>query len=198
MYLENAKRTTAEASFSDYDEYLESLDMSAEISSFIPMYYSRITQLCNKSNQFNLTTRRYTQAEIEKIAVDNSYIKLYGKLKDKFGDNGVVSVVIGHQVDDVVDVDLWIMSCRVLKRGMEYAMMDRFAEECRRRNVNTIIGHYYPTGKNGMMKEFYGLQGFSKEDEDEIGNTTWSLHLNEYIMKNHVIDLKHRSDVQER
>lgn len=198
MYLENAKRTTAEASFSDYDEYLESLDMSAEISSFIPMYYSRITQLCNKSNQFNLTTRRYTQAEIEKIAVDDSYIKLYGKLKDKFGDNGVVSVVIGHQVDDVVDVDLWIMSCRVLKRGMEYAMMDRFAEECRRRNVNTIIGHYYPTGKNGMMKEFYGLQGFSKEDEDEIGNTTWSLHLNEYIMKNHVIDLKHRSDVQER
>lgn len=190
MYLENAKRTTAEASFSDYDEYLESLEMSAEISSFIPMYYSRITQLCNKSNQFNLTTRRYTQAEIEKIAVDDSYIKLYGKLEDKFGDNGVVSVVIGHQVDDVVDVELWIMSCRVLKRGMEYAMMDRLAEECRRRNVSTIIGHYYPTAKNGMVKEFYGLQGFSKEDEDEIGNTIWSMHINEYRMQNYVIDVR--------
>lgn len=117
MYQENARRARMQASFSDYREYLLSLEMKGIIKKFEPVYMARIAQLTNKSNQFNLTTRRYTQTEIESIAEDNHYITLYGKLIDKFGDNGVVSVVIGHVVGDECQIDLWIMSCKGSKEG---------------------------------------------------------------------------------
>lgn len=195
MYKENAQRAKAELSFSDYTEYLLSLEMKAEIGAFIPTYYSRLSQLSNKSNQFNLTTRRYTQAEIEEIATDDAYITLFGKLEDKFGDNGVVSIVIGHQVGDVVDIDLWLMSCRVLKRDMEYAMMDKLVEECQKRGVRKIIGHYYPTAKNAMVRAFYGIMGFEKVEEDDHGKTKWSMKLDGYEKKNGVIIIN-RSEKQ--
>lgn len=189
MYHDNAKRAKAELAFSDYNEYLLSLEMRAEIGAFIPVYYSRIAQLSNKSNQFNLTTRRYTQAEIEAIAADDSYITLYGKLFDKFGDNGVVSVVIGHRRGEIVDIDLWIMSCRVLKRNMECAMIDKLVDECRKQGIKKLIGYYYPTAKNSMVKDLYGMLGFDKADEDKIGNSKWELTVEGYELRNHVIDL---------
>lgn len=190
MYKENAQRAKAELSFSDYKEYLLSLEMNAEIDSFIPFYFGRIAQLSNKSNQFNLTTRRYTQAEIEEIAFNHEFITLYGKLEDKFGDNGVVSIVIGHQFSDTIDIELWLMSCRVLKRNMEFAMMDKLVEECKKRDVKKIIGHYYPTAKNGMVREFYGTLGFKKIEEDEAGNSTWEVMIENYKIKNQVILVK--------
>lgn len=189
MYKENVQRERAALSFYDYSEYLLSLEMKAEIAPFIPAYYSRIAQLSNKSNQFNLTTRRYTQAEIEMIASDDSYITLYGKLADKFGDNGIVSVVIGHHARDIVDIDLWIMSCRVLKRDMEYAMMDMLVDKCKRRGVKKLIGHYYPTAKNCMVKEFYRTMAFKKIGEDEAGSSKWEMAVDRYESKNRVIVL---------
>ena len=125
MYKKNALRAAAMASFGDYNDYLKSLEMHAVIDDFIPVYLARITQLTNKSNQFNVTTRRYTPAEMESVFEDDGYIRLYGKLIDKFGDNGVVSVVIGRKNGTALDIDLWLMSCRVLKRDMEFAMLDR-------------------------------------------------------------------------
>lgn len=95
MYKANQERKKMQDNFADYGEYLKSLDMKAEIGAFVPLYMARIAQLTNKSNQFNLTTKRLSQADIEHMAEDSSYITLYGKLADKFGDNGVVSVVIG-------------------------------------------------------------------------------------------------------
>ena len=178
MYQENAKRAQLQASFSDYREYLLSLEMNAVIKAFEPAYMARIAQLTNKSNQFNLTTRRYTQTEIEETARDPAYITLYGKLSDRFGDNGVVSVVIGHVVKKTCHIDLWIMSCRVLKRDMEYAMMDTLIHRCLERRLSEIRGYYYPTAKNAMVKNFYELQGFQKIQEDSQGNTEWILHLN--------------------
>ena len=189
MYKENAQRAKAELSFTNYKDYLLSLEMKAEIAPFIPTYYSRIAQLSNKSNQFNLTTRRYTQAEIEEISVSNSYITLYGKLKDKFGDNGVVSLVIGSIAGGTVEIDLWLMSCRVLKRDMEYAMMDEFVRICKNKGISKIIGHYYPTSKNGMVKDFYYLHGFEKTAEDDTGNTTWEIPIEQYKLKNKVIEV---------
>lgn len=193
MYKENAQRVEAELSFSDYNEYLLSLEMKAEIASFIPAYCSRLAQLSNKSNQFNLTTRRYTQAEIEKIASDDSYIKLYGKLEDKFGDNGVVSIVIAHKNGETVDIDLWLMSCRVLKRNMEFAMMDRLVEECWSQGVTKIVGYYYPTKKNGMVKDFYAIMGFDKVKEDEYGNSIWEMAVGKYNLRNSVIHIAKKS-----
>lgn len=191
MYMENRKRQKLQESFADYHEYLLSLKMKATIREFEPVYMARIAQLTNKSNQFNLTTRRYTQAEIEETAADHSYITLYGKLEDRFGDNGVVSVVIGHVQGDVCHIDLWIMSCRVLKRDMEFAMMDALAKKCIESGIRRIVGYYYPTAKNGMVREFYALQGFEKLSEDEQGNTCWEFVLSEpYEAKTDVIEIE--------
>ena len=191
MYKENAKRAELQANFTDYTDYLLSLEMKGVIKSFEQMYTARIAQLTNKSNQFNLTTRRYTQAEIETLAVNSEYITLYGKLLDRFGDNGVVSVVIGHKIGDECHIDLWIMSCRVLKRDMEFAMMDTLVSACKKDGIKKIYGYYYPTSKNGMVKEFYKLQGFDRIKEDVHGNTEWMLEIDsDYENKNKVIKVE--------
>lgn len=191
MYRENAERSKLESTFSDYGEYLDSLEMKATIKPFEPVFMARIAQLSNKSNQFNLTTKRYTQAEIEETAADNDYITLYGKLEDRFGDNGVVSVVIGHNIENVCHIDLWIMSCRVLKRDMEYAMMDALVKECKKRNIGEIRGYYYPTAKNHMVEDFYSLQGFEMLNKDDIGNSEWSFKVSEeYENKNRHIKVE--------
>ena len=191
MYQENEQRTKLQACFSDYEDYLKSLDMKGEIQSFIPMYMSRIAQLTNKSNQFNLTTRRYSQSDIEEVAEDPKHITLYGKLGDKFGDNGVVSIVIGRidgENNDELHMELWLMSCRVLKRDMEYAMMDELVEKAKASGIKRIIGYYYPTAKNAMVKDFYALQGFEKISEDSEGNTIWEFLVDDnYMKKQHVI-----------
>lgn len=188
MYKDNAKRARLEASFADYKDYLLSLDMKGIIKDFEPVYYDRITQLSNKSNQYNLTTRRYTQTEIEEIAESDKYVAIYGKLIDKFGDNGLVSVAIGSVSEDVCNIDLWLMSCRVLKRDFEYAMMDQFVEKCVSKGVKTIIGNYYPTAKNAMVKNFFDLQGFELLEEKD-GNKKYILKVENYLKKNTVIVL---------
>lgn len=191
MYKENVERKKLQESFADYHEYLLSLEMRAVIKGFEPVYMARIAQLTNKSNQFNLTTKRYTQAEIESAAEDDRYITLYGKLLDRFGDNGVVSVVIGRVEGEICHVDLWIMSCRVLKRDMEFAMMDALVKKCMERGVETIRGYYYPTAKNAMVREFYALQGFTKVSEDEAGNTEWVFTIpRKYVNKTDVIKVE--------
>ncbi len=188
MYRENMQRARQQAAFSNYEDYLISLEMEARIQSFVPLYLARIAQLTNKSNQFNLTTRRYTQGEIEEIAANDQYLTLYGKLADKFGDNGVVSVIIGRREDGVLHLELWIMSCRVLKRQMEAAMLDTLVMRSRALGIRELRGYYYPTAKNAMVKDFYQDQGFTRISSDEAGNTMWSLSLEEpYIQKNQVI-----------
>lgn len=191
MYKKNAERAKLQAAFADYKEYLLSLNMKAIIRSFEPVYFARIAQLSNKSNQFNLTTRRYTQPEIEELAENQDYITLYGKLEDKFGDNGVVSVIIGHKSGEECQIDLWIMSCRVLKRDMEYAMMDVLVKKCKEVGISQIHGYYYPTAKNNMVKGFFEMQGFSKCYEDSEGNTEWIFEISgDYQKKNNVIKVE--------
>lgn len=188
MYLANEQRNRMQKNFSDYGDYLQSLEMKAGIGAFVPAYFSRIAQLTNKSNQFNLTTHRYSQSEIEQIAVHPQYLTLCGRLADKFGDNGVVSIVIGRKEKDVLHIELWLMSCRVLKRGMEYAMMDTLVKQCRDCGIRQIYGYFYPTAKNAMVKDFYALQGFEKLEEDADGNVKWSFRIPEqYTLKNQVI-----------
>lgn len=181
MYQNDIERNKLKVSFKDYNEYLISLEMKAEIQCFVSAYMSRIAQLTNKSNQFNLTTKRYSQSDIEAIAESPDYITLYGRLADKFGDNGVVSVVIG-KIDGAqkneLHIELWLMSCRVLKRNMEYAMMDVLVEKAQKAGIEKLVGYYYPTAKNGMVKNFYAMQGFTKVREDMSGGTVW-----EYIIQ---------------
>lgn len=189
MYKANAQRAAAEKKFESYDDFLLSLEMKAEIRDFDEVHLPRITQLTNKSNQFNVTTKRYTQSEMEAVAADNERIRLCGRLEDKFGDNGIVSVVIGKIEAEKLHIELWLMSCRVLKRDMEYAMLDTLAGECQKRGITEIIGYYYPTKKNAMVANLFGDFGFTKEFEDSEGNTVWSLKTNGYKPKNKAINI---------
>jgi FkbH-like protein len=187
MYKANAERAKAELTFGDYSEYLLSLDMKGEILPFPEVYMSRITQLTNKSNQFNLTTRRYTEDEIRMAATDGEHIALYGKLVDRFGDNGVVSVVIGRKEAEELHMELWLMSCRVLKKDMEFAMLDEVVAKAKEQGIGRIVGYYFPTAKNNMVRDLYGKFGFTKVSEDEEGNTVWELLTENYQVQNHVI-----------
>lgn len=189
MYKANAERLEIQKTFANYDDYLRSLEMTAQITDFEPVNFQRIAQLINKTNQFNLTTKRISEAEIELIAKDDTYIRLSGRLVDKFGDNGIVSVVIGKKNGADVDIELWLMSCRVLKRGFEEAMFNELVRRCREENVTRIIGHYYPTAKNGMVKEFYGELGFTKLSEDEQGCSEWEFPLENHKQKNSIIKI---------
>lgn len=188
MYKENVERNKAETSFTSYDQYLQYLQMKAEVGKFIPVYLERITQLINKTNQFNLTTKRYSSNEIEYAANNNANITLYGKLSDRFGDNGLISAMIGRIEGDRGHIDLWIMSCRVFKRTMEYAMMDKFVQECKEREIRTIYGYYYPTAKNAMVSDLYRKLGFQKLSEDDT-RSVWVLETENYQWKNRYIEV---------
>jgi FkbH-like protein len=172
-YTSNAQRNTSQAKFDNYGEFLASLNMTAEVGPFRPVYLERITQLVNKTNQFNLTTRRFTSAEIEAIAQGTDFVTVYGRLADKFGDNGLVSVVVGQVVDETVEINLWLMSCRVLKREMELAMFDALVEQCQLRGIRKIVGVYIPSKKNSMVAGHYASLGFSSMGGDFRERELW-------------------------
>ena len=190
-YQQENQRQSMEGSFANYGDFLLSLQMKADITAFEPVYLERITQLTNKTNQFNLTTRRYTQAEIEAIASDPQYIKLQGRLADKFGDNGLISIVTARIEGVEAHIELWLMSCRVLKRDMELAMMDFLVEQCRECGVKKLFGYYYKTAKNGMVVDLYKDLGFSMEERRDNENLVWSYMIPErYQPKNRFINIE--------
>ena len=190
MYQANARRVQLQENAGSYEDFLKSLGMKAVIRAFEPIYIQRIAQLTNKSNQFNLTTLRCSESDVDKMRTADDYLCLYGKLEDKFGDNGVVSVAAGQIVRNELHMRLWLMSCRVLKRGMEDAMLDTLARDAIERGIEYIIGYYYPTPKNGMVKEFYKNMGFELIQEESNGNTEWRLTLKDYTFKNPAIDIQ--------
>jgi len=135
--------------------------MTGEIGPFSHRHLERITQLINKTNQFNFTTRRYTSGETEEIT-DNpeKYISVYAKLIDKFGDNGITTVRIASLDGEVANMDLWVMSCRVFKRDLELAVFDYIVRQCQARGIKKITAAYFPTVKNVIVKDFYETLGF--------------------------------------
>ncbi len=187
-YSENIKRSKETPKFKNYDDFLDSLKMEAEIKEFSSIYLDRITQLTNKTNQFNLTTKRYSISEMDKVFSDKNYIKLYGRLKDKFGDNGLISVVVGSIKKNILHIDLWLMSCRVLKRGMEFAMLDVLVSKAKDQNVKAIIGYYSRTNKNKIVEKFYNELGFILIEESEDASK-WSLEVETYSPLKHSIQL---------
>ena len=190
-YRGNIQRRSLEESMQTYDDFLQSLEMEAEIDDFRSVYYDRIAQLTNKSNQFNLTTRRYTRADIEQMANDQHYVTLYGRLRDKFGDNGLISVVIGEKIDDSLHIRLWLMSCRVLKRGMEQMMLDALAARAAADGCKELIGYYYKTAKNKMVSDLYAVFGFEKIMQSG-DDTVWRLNLAGYEKQGKYIALLER------
>jgi FkbH-like protein len=188
LYQTNTARASAEAQFANYGEYLDSLAMTAEIERFKPLYVERIAQLTNKTNQFNLTTRRYTLAQMEAILQDPHSIGLYGKLSDRFGDNGLISIVLGRRDHDILHLDLWLMSCRVLKRDMEFAMLDELVRHAAANGIRALQGYYLPTKKNGLVAGHYEKLGFEPVSIDFATNASvWTLDISSHTQRNHHI-----------
>lgn len=191
MYKQNAQRAAAESAFTDYNDYLLSLEMTGEIGPFSTAHCERITQLINKTNQFNFTTRRYAQSEVEEIIADRTnYISAYAKLIDKFGDNGITTCLIASVEGTNANIDLWVMSCRVFKRHLEYAVFDYLIAKCKEMGVKTITASYLPTAKNVIIKDFYEGIGFDVTLDSE-SEKRYILNIpEEYENKNKVIKME--------
>lgn len=169
QYREQAERAVFASSFQSYDAYLEGLGMVAVAAPFDSFHYPRIAQLTQRSNQFNLRTVRYTEAEVEAVARDESRIGLYFMLKDKFGDHGLISVVIlDKQENDTLFVSQWLMSCRVLKRGMEEFIVNKMIQTAAEQGFGKVVGEYIPTAKNAMVQDLYEKLGFARVGENRF------------------------------
>ena len=160
------------------DGYLRSLDMRLRWSRFDPIGLKRVVQLVNKTNQFNLTTRRYTQEEIEGVVADSDAIGLQFRLLDRFGDNGMIAVVIGHlRSDGRLALDGWLMSCRVLGRRVEEAVLRVIADQAVSLGAEQLLGCYCATAKNAMVAELYPRLGFDAiDDTGNDAGTQWFTH----------------------
>jgi FkbH-like protein len=161
QYRANAERAQLQASATDLDGYLRSLDMTIRLAPFDGAGRSRIAQLINKSNQFNLTTRRYTEAEVAHLEADPGTYTLQVRLEDRFGDNGMISVVICRMRGEVWEIDTWLMSCRVLGRRVEQAVLNEIAAAAKKAGARYLEGRFIPSGRNEMVRDHYAKLGFA-------------------------------------
>ncbi|WP_028025149.1 HAD-IIIC family phosphatase [Enterovibrio calviensis] len=180
MYAHNQERKQLQREFENYDDYLRSLDMQAAITPFDEVALPRITQLTNKTNQFNVTTQRYSAAEMTSFMHSPKHVALYGRLRDKFGDNGIVSVIVGEEHENTLMIDLWLMSCRVFKRKMEWAMFEELVRHAKARHIQKLVGRYVPSKKNALVSHHYQLLGFQCLSEDEDGVSHWEYAIDEH------------------
>ena len=164
FYKANALRAAQLERIGDHDDYLRSLGMTLSIAPFDSAGRKRIAQLISKSNQFNLTTRRYSEAEIAALQSRPDVFTVQARLADIFGDNGMISTVICRQAGQCWEVDSWIMSCRVLGRRVEETILQYLVEQARQRGITAIIGRYIPTAKNGLVRDHFSRLGFVQTD----------------------------------
>jgi len=183
FYKANALRAAEMDRIGDHDDYLLSLRMTLSIAPFDSPGRKRIAQLISKSNQFNLTTRRYSEAEIAAMQSETDVFAIQARLEDIFGDNGMISVVICRQSGEHWEVDSWIMSCRVLGRRVEETILQYLVEQARLRGITEIIGRYIPTAKNGLVRDHFSRLGFVHIGAQD-GETTWQLVVSAYCEKN--------------
>lgn len=192
QYQQQAARAQALSAGTDMESYLASLEMHSIISEFTPVDVPRISQLINKSNQFNVTTRRRSEAEVEALLTDANHYAFSVRLADKFGDNGLISVVIVRVEGAAAIVDTWLMSCRVLKRQMEDEVVNEMVRLAKLRGCSTVIGHYLPTEKNGMVRDLFPRMGFELVEETPE-RTTWQLATEGFIPRKTHIQIDRRA-----
>lgn len=185
LYQIEAQRTVTKQKFTNEDDFLKSLDMISVVASFTKFNIPRVAQLSQRSNQFNLRTVRYTESDIENLAKSNEYATFAFTLEDKFGDNGLIAVVVLKKNSETdLFIESWFMSCRVLKRGMENFMLNTLVTYAKTNGFERIIGEYIPTPKNEIVKDHYQNLGFEQE------NDFWFLPLKAYKERTNYITLK--------
>ena len=182
QYQAEASRTAAQARYTDFGDFLRDLGMQAEILPFDAFHYPRIAQLTQRSNQFNLRTVRYTESEIAAIAQSPEYITRYMTLADRFGEHGLISLVILKKQEDALFIDTWLMSYRVLRRGVEDCLFNEVVRIAREAGFRRLIGEYIPTAKNKMVADFYAGYGMR-----ETAPNRFELDTEAYQPREHLI-----------
>lgn len=182
FYSDNAKRVEILCQSSDMDSYLKALNMEISLTAFDQSGRSRIAQLISKSNQFNLTTKRYTESDIKKFELSESYFTRQIRLKDSLGDNGMISVIICKKNINNWEIDTWLMSCRVLGRRVEEAVLQDIVINAKAAGVTKLIGYYSPTTKNVIVKDHYRKLGFKKAHDIEK-DEFWELNIEDFEKK---------------
>ena len=182
QYQGNKARDALKASATDLPAYLRGLEMELIVKPFDRIGLQRIVQLINKSNQFNLTTRRYTDEDILAVMADPEAFGLQLRLLDRFGDNGVIAIIIGRlqETKDLL-IDTWLMSCRVLGRQVEPTTLNLIAAQAQKLGAKRVIGEYIPTKKNGMVKDHYARLGFTVAATNDTGGSRNLLDLAEFV-----------------
>jgi FkbH-like protein len=171
LYQQEAKRQELQSTATDMDSYLASLAMQANVSEFTPIDAPRIAQLINKSNQFNLTTRRRTEAEVNALISSRGHASFTVRLADRFGDHGLIAVVVTEVQGKDLLVDSWLMSCRVLKRQVEELTLNEIVRRARDRRCERVVGTYKKSSKNGMVSSLYPRLGFVLAEAGEDQST---------------------------
>ena len=189
QYQVEAKRVSLSKTFTNEADFLKSLNMVSTVSGFTKFNTPRVAQLSQRSNQFNLRTIRYTEADITALAENPDVIDLSFTLEDKFGDNGLIAVIIMKLLDaETLFVDTWFMSCRVLKRGMENFTLNTMVERAKAAGYKKIIGEYLPTPKNKMVENHYTMLGFTKMENS--GTARYELDVEAYQPRECYIETK--------
>jgi FkbH-like protein len=183
MYTREAERRQAAAEYASVEEFMRSLEMVLEMARFDDFHLPRVSQLFQRSNQFNLTTRRHSEAACAAMMRAPELYPIYAKLSDRLGDHGLIGVVVLELTDGELAIRDWLMSCRVLARGVEQQMMNQVFLLARKLNASRITGQYIPTAKNGMVRDFFPKFGFRQDAKEggEPGTTYWQLDPTQYV-----------------
>lgn len=190
QYSDNARRAEFQASTYDQAGFLRSLKMQARCSAFDEVGRPRVTQLINKSNQFNLTTRRYSEADVAALEADPDSRTLQVRLSDRFGDNGMVSVVIVRPSQGQHLIDTWLMSCRVLGRRLDELVLDQLVTAARADGATALVGEYLPTARNDLVRDHYSKLGFVALDDE---GRLWKLEVDGYEPRRPPIELREKA-----
>lgn len=182
QYQVEARRVTLQKSFTNEAEFLKSLDMVSEVKPFDKFNIPRVSQLSQRSNQFNLRTIRFTEADIQHISENNYYKNFSFTLSDKFGDNGLIGAIILEKKNiETLFINTWFMSCRILKRGMENFILNTIVNFAKENGFKKIIGEYIPTPKNIMVESHYQQLGFLPINANS--QNLYALEIDKYITK---------------
>jgi FkbH-like protein len=191
LYRQEADRRQAQNSYTDVTEYLKSLDMRIAVKRFETRKIGRIAQLFSRSNQFNLTTHRHSEAQCSIMMQDErGCIPLHASLSDQFGDHGLISIVVAWPEGDTLRITDWLMSCRVLGRGVEQYLMNHIFSIARDRGLSKVRGEYISTAKNAMVKDFWARFGF-----ENSGDSKWEMDVTRYSP--HTVWIREDSSISE-
>jgi FkbH-like protein len=179
FYVAERERSQAEQTFQTKEDFYRYLEQEAEIATVLPATLARISQLTQKTNQFNLTTRRYSEPQIEEMAGKPEWQVLSIRVRDRFGDHGLVGVAITHDEKDVCEIDTLLLSCRVIGRTVETALLSYLAQAAPARGRKRLSGKFLPTKKNAPAKEFYAQHGFELHTHNGEGSV-WELDLKQH------------------